>query len=160
MAVVDLISGTGSHHAEVVWPLHPDLEVTALGDGSGFRAQRSGSDVLGVFLAATVPARPERVRGEDQTQLGWWSERLEQRVPAWRISVAGEGHCPIAFLTLLSTADVTEPAIEVRGMTLYARWVGDGTPRELVIDTTALGVVAATYSGASPGSVAAMENPS
>ncbi|MGQ9409782.1 alginate lyase family protein [Mycolicibacterium gilvum] len=160
VAVVDLISGTGSHHAEVVWPLHPDLDVTALGDGSGFRAQRSGSDVLGVFLAATVPARPERVRGEDQTQLGWWSERLEQRVPAWRISVAGEGHCPIAFLTLLSTADVTEPAIEVRGMTLYARWVGDGTPRELVIDTTALGVVAATYSGASPGSVAAMENPS
>ena len=139
LLVVDIVTAEGDGAPAPVrttWPLHPDLAVDADGtvdpDGTVV-ARRDGGPVLRVVTTSSAPATAWRLRGGDPGagELGWWSDRLEQRRPCWfvgtRTDVDGTG--PVVVATLLATgaaAGTDLPAAEVRtdGATVDVRWTG------------------------------------
>ncbi|MEC3955857.1 alginate lyase family protein [Nocardia sp. CDC153] len=136
VAVVDLLSGTGIHTADVSWPLHPALEVSEV-DG-GQVAVVDGNPLLALAYAATVPLDTARVRGDEQTNLGWWSERLESREPSWLIGARCGGAGPFAVVTVLSldAEPVRDLRIGLSGEEIRANWTEAGGRHTLTIDTS------------------------
>jgi uncharacterized heparinase superfamily protein len=82
VVVCDQLSAAAEHHFAQRWPLHPALEAAQAGD-QVLRVTRAGQPRLLIALAASVPARLELVRGREDPPAGWWSPRLEEKVPAW-----------------------------------------------------------------------------
>ncbi|WP_205528423.1 heparinase II/III family protein [Desertimonas flava] len=115
--VTDLLYGPGEHDVCVSWPLHPRLE-------------RDGGPSLDLAAAATVTTRSADVRGDTASDLGWWSERLEQREPSWLLGTIASGALPMVFATVLtprestSAASVEELVVERDGSSISVRWRG------------------------------------
>ena len=79
VVVVDLIDGRAEHDVAVSWPLHPELDVTPTGDGH--LVTRDDEPVLQLSHAATATIELQRVKGDTETNLGWFSDRLESQDP-------------------------------------------------------------------------------
>jgi hypothetical protein len=140
IAVVDLIQADAEHEAMLSWPLHPDLDVTA--DGEGHTATRDGVPALRLSYAATVPAAIFKVSADPVAHLGWFSDRLEARTPSWLVGASFTGTGPIAILSLLRTTDtraIADSEIVFDGTELVADWTENGVGRRLRIDTRGAG---------------------
>lgn len=148
LAVVDLLDGRAPHDVSVSWPLHPDLSATS--QGNGHLVSREGRGVLHLRYAATAPMVVEQVRGDDDSGIGWWSDRLESRVPAWVVGLRCCAALPIAILTVLDTTEadvIAAPTIVREGHSLVVGWRRNGAPVGWSIDTTLPGAVVETASG-------------
>ncbi|UFS98880.1 heparinase II/III family protein [Nocardia huaxiensis] len=144
VVVVDLLSGTESHAAQVSWPLHPSLEAEPVEGGQLVR--RDGAAVLAVAYAATVPIEPNQLRGEEDSALGWWAELLESREPSWLIGARACGPGPFAVATVLTPLrDGVAPARDVRieqcGNAIRVAWRTGEISRTLNIDAGGDGAV-------------------
>jgi hypothetical protein len=142
LIVVDLIDGRSEHDVAVSWPLHPDLDSTPTPDGQ--LVTRDGLPVMDLCYAATSPIEAERVRADSDSHLGWWSDRLEARTPAWLVGARCRAIVPVAMLSVLRVGDLgssARPEIVRNGSTLTARWSEQGTRRGLTIDTGRSGAV-------------------
>lgn len=105
---------------------------------------RDGVPVLQLCYAATTPVETGQLRADPDSGLGWWSDRLESRVPAWLLTAHTTAGLPVALLSLLHTADsgvITLPEITRIGEVLAVRWSQDGVRRGLTIDTRRSGAV-------------------
>lgn len=127
--VVDVLTGYGTHEFRANWPLHPSLDAEP--DGCGHLVTREGSPVLRLTYAASSgrPIRDE-VRGDTDTNLGWWSHRLESRVPAWLISSRVHAEPPVALATALTPLDgrrrtVSGLTVELHDDVVVVRWLDD-----------------------------------
>jgi Heparinase II/III-like protein/Heparinase II/III N-terminus len=141
-AVIDLIDGQSTHDVQVSWPLHPDLDVMPTRDGH--LVSRDDVPVLQLSYAGTAPIDIESVRADDESHLGWWSDRLETKTPTWLLGVRSHVLTPVAVLTVLCTGEVgtvTSPRIHSVGEHLVASWTEDGRRRVFVIDTALAGAV-------------------
>jgi hypothetical protein len=104
--VVDLLRGEGSHRVHTSWPSHPALDAARA--PGGHLLSRDGTPVLGLSYAANAELTHHEVRGDPDTNLGWWSNRLESREPAWLVGTSAEATAPIVLATVLSPrADAT-----------------------------------------------------
>ncbi|MGV9414092.1 alginate lyase family protein [Nocardia sp. NPDC003693] len=137
VAVVDLISGRGPHTARLTWPLHPALRVRS--HGAGHLASRAGVPALALAYASNRPLEAEAVHGDADTDLGWWSERLESREASWAVGARCSGDVPLVLLTVLTPLgpDIEPP----RGLDvihaddrIIAAWTNGHTRRILTID--------------------------
>lgn len=141
--VVDLLTGRGTHGASVSWPLHPALGVEPAPDGHV--VTREGEIVLQLRYAATVAVAAQQLRADAESHLGWWSDRLEARSPAWLVGARCHAAVPLAMVTVLHTAqarvDAAAPAIDRHGTTLAASWSESGSRHTLTIDTSRFGAV-------------------
>ena len=140
--VVDLLDGAATHDIAVSWPLHPDLDWVPTQDGH--LVYRDGAAALQLSYAATTPVDTGQVIADPDTGLGWWSSRLEDRVPAWLLTAHARAGLPVALLSVLRTADagtVTAPEIVRGGEVLEVSWAEDGVRRGLFIDTGRPGAV-------------------
>ena len=137
VAVVDLLDGRSLHDLAVSWPLHPELRATPTCDGH--LVSCDGLPVLQLSYAATAPLTTEQVQADHASSLGWWSDRLEARRPAWLVGLRCRARLPVATLSVLSTAAVeviAEPQIARQGSMLFASWTDEGVHREVAINMT------------------------
>ncbi|RDH78993.1 hypothetical protein DVS77_08480 [Mycolicibacterium moriokaense] len=135
VAVIDLIDGRSDHDIVVSWPLAPGLD--AQPTPGGHAVTRDGDSVLQICYAATTPLEFEQVKGDPDSHLGWWSDQLETRTPAWLLGARCRATAPVAVLTLLRTVDtraITDPVIEMDGVRASATWSEHGVARGLTID--------------------------
>jgi hypothetical protein len=142
VVVVDLVDGRSEHEVAVAWPLHPDLESTPTDHGQ--RITRDGGVVMELCYAATSRITMGHVRGDHHSHMGWWSERLECRTPAWLAGARCRTCGPVAILSLLRVGDrgpVSGAEIVRDGSTLVARWSEQGVKRGVVIDVSRPGAV-------------------
>lgn len=142
VVIVDLIDGRSQHDCVVSWPLHPDLDWMPTQDGH--LVSRDGLPVLQLCYAATAPIETGALRGDPESGLGWWSDRLEARVPAWLLSARARTGLPVAVLTVLRTVDaglLAEPEIAGGGDVLTASWSEDGIRRGMSLDIARPGAV-------------------
>ncbi len=142
--VVDEVDGVGVHEVRTSWPLHPDLGLVRA--VQGHHVTRAGSAVLQILTAALPGVTLEQVRGDDETHLGWWSDRLESRVPAWIVGGATHGVAPLVIATVIcplghggdAVADLT---VSREGNLIATAWRHGGMRRETVIDRSRPGSV-------------------
>jgi uncharacterized heparinase superfamily protein len=141
--VVDLVSGPGRHAVRTSWPLHPSL--TAVAEPCGHLVLRDGTPIAQIVTAATVHVDIDHLRGEETTHLGWWSDRLESRMPAWLIGAHCLADLPVAVATIVSPTDHAGriDALTVRhdGAVIHVAWTDSGIRRGSTIDTTLFGAV-------------------
>ena len=139
--VVDALDGAGEHEMRASWPLHPALDVLAL--RQGHEIVRDGVPVLLMASAASVPVVHEQVRGDGETNLGWWSDRLESRRPAWLVSGRCRGPLPLVMATVLRPltveGSVTELHVQLAGDTITVTWLDDVAPQRVRIPRNPLG---------------------
>ena len=141
--VVDLLDGRSVHDVTVSWPLHPDVDVVPVDDGH--LAVRDGRPVLQLCYAATVPIQVEQRRADCRSHLGWLSDRLEARKPAWLLGAHARTALPLAMLSVLRNPDAGEialPDVIRDGATLTVSWSECGLRRGLKIDLAGAGSVA------------------
>jgi hypothetical protein len=142
VVLVDLLDGGSVHDVAVSWPLHPELDSTPTDEGH--LVTRDGIPVLQLCYAATAPIQTEQLRADSDSQLGWWSKRLESRAPACLVTAHSRTTLPVAILSLLRTVDagaITLPEIVRDGELLGVSWSEDGVRRELTIDIRGSGAV-------------------
>ena len=147
IAVVDLLDGRSVHHVAVSWPLHPDLEASPTGDGH--LVTRDGSPVLQLCYAATSPIETGQFRADEESGMGWWSDRLEDRRPAWLVGPRCRTCLPVAVLSVLRTVDagvIAQPEIVRDGAMLFVNWTEQGIRRGYLIDSNVGGAVVNTAS--------------
>ncbi len=148
MVVVDLLDGSSEHDVAVSWPLHPELDWIPTSDGH--LIDRGDNPVLQLCYAATASIEIGQVRGDPDSGLGWWSDRLEARTPAWLLTAQARTVLPLAMLTLLRTADagaINMPEVVRDGELLAISWSEYGLRRGLTIDIKSRGAV--TYAPSS-----------
>ncbi|NNH70811.1 alginate lyase family protein [Nocardia uniformis] len=135
IVVVDLLSGNGIHSAQASWPLHPRLDVRPV-DG-GHIVSRAGDTVLAAAYASTVGFEPNQIRGDEQNQIGWWSERLEARTPSWLIGARSSGTAPFVIVTVFGgdATSIRGLRVTLTDADIRVRWMDGETPRALAIDT-------------------------
>ena len=63
------------------------------------------SAVLQILHAATVPLGFDDRFGDEANAFGWWSDRLESRVPAWWLGAVCRADLPVVIATLITPAD-------------------------------------------------------
>lgn len=142
VVVVDLLDGKRTHDIAVSWPLHPALDWLPTQDGH--MVSRDGIPVLQLCYAATTPVETGQVRGDTDSGLGWWSDRLESREPAWLLTAHTGAGLPVALVSFLHTVDagvIALPQITRSGEQLSVSWSQDGIRRGLTIDTRRSGAV-------------------
>ena len=142
VVVVDLLDGLSVHDIAMSWPLHPDLDWIPTQDGH--LVSRDGLPVLQLCYAATSPIEIGQVRADPDSQLGWWSDRLEARVPAWLLTVHARTTPPVAMLSVLRTADagmISVPEVVRDSEMLEVSWSEYGVRRGLTIDISGPGAV-------------------
>jgi hypothetical protein len=143
--VVDLVTGRGTHEVRTSWPLHPSLDVHRI--QGGHTVSRRQSPVLQLLYAATSPLALDDVRGDEIGNLGWWSHRLESRVPAWWLSAACIAEPPLVVATLLTPMDgvtTTGLAVTLQDGQIEASWAEDARIRSAAIQVDGSAVVAYT----------------
>jgi hypothetical protein len=146
--VVDLLTGVGEHRVRTAWPLHPELDARTAGDTH--LVTRDGRPVLQVATAATAPAAPWAVRGDETARLGWWSPRFESWEPAWLVGTVLEAvRVPVVVATLLTVTELAEPIVD--GLTVARTDVIEVSWTERRGD--AVEVLSATLDTRTPGAV-------
>jgi hypothetical protein len=140
--VVDLIDGRAEHDVVVSWPLHPDLDAAPTGDGH--LVTIDDEPVLQLCHAATAPIELQRVKGDTETHLGWFSDRLESRAPAWLVGARCKVPGPVAVLTLMQTVEagsITDAGISMDDARAVVTWSENGVGRGLTIDRVMSGAI-------------------
>lgn len=133
--VIDLINGDGRHSCAQTWPLHPRLEADKL--DFGHIVSRGGVAVYTLLHAASEQMVVEQVRGDDVNNLGWWSDRLESRLPAWWLGASCEAELPLVMATLFSPVDgiATEGlSVKCEGNSIDVRWLEAAQTRSVGVD--------------------------
>ncbi len=139
--VVDQLTGTGRHEVATSWPLHPDLDMTQDPvDPAAHMVSHQGRPLLHVAHAATAGLRHTAVRGDVDQGLGWWSDRLEARRPAWLLGAMVTGVVPLVVVTTLHTIGATGAptglAVTLGGEQLSVTWFEESQRRRVDIDTS------------------------
>jgi hypothetical protein len=143
--VVDVIDGEGEHEMQTSWPLHPSLEASA--ESRGHLVSRNGTPVLRIASSGTARTYIAHVRGDSDTHLGWWSERLEARSPSWLLSASCRGTVPLAMATVLlpaqaqHTLEIDDLDIRLVGQQVIVGWQEGRRRRRVVIDRLIPGAV-------------------
>ena len=110
--IVDRLTGAGAHEASTSWPVHPDLDAAPVA-AAEHEISRDGHPLLRIAHAATVPVQRTEVRGDEHSGLGWWSERLESRRPAWLLGAVVHGELPLVVATLLHPVEAGPAPVEL-----------------------------------------------
>ncbi|AKK30259.1 hypothetical protein AB431_05225 [Mycobacterium sp. EPa45] len=121
--VVDMITGSGHHEVRASWPLHPSLQVERI--PLGHKASREDSALAQLLYASTAPLMIDEVRGDVRENLGWWSDRLESRKPAWWLGAVATAELPVVIATLIAPVDGRRPddlSVELRGDYINVCW--------------------------------------
>jgi uncharacterized heparinase superfamily protein len=142
VAVIDLLDGRSVHDIALSWPLHPELDAKPTRDGQ--LVTRDGLPVLQLCYAATAPIKAEQIRADPDSQLGWWSNRLEARRPAWQVGARCLTALPMAILSVLRPVDagvIAAPTVVRNRSKLVASWSEQGVRRGLTIETGRPGAV-------------------
>ncbi|MCV7227512.1 heparinase II/III family protein [Mycolicibacterium komossense] len=133
--IIDLITGKGSHSCEQNWPLHPSLDVVPVSDGH--IASCRGSEALRFHYAATQPLTVSAVRGDEESNRGWWSDPAEGRTPAWWLSANCLSELPVVMVALISSdeGDINE-SLSVKSLKsqIVVQWVDGERSRNAVVD--------------------------
>lgn len=132
--IVDMVTGEGVHEVRASWPLHPSLDVQRT--ESGHQLSRDGSAIVQLLYASTVPLAIDAVRGDARENLGWWSDRLESRIPAWWLSAVCIAELPIVVATLVSPVDGCAEkglTVELQRGQVAIRWNEEGGIRAVNI---------------------------
>lgn len=141
--VVDHVSGHGRHRVRTSWPLAPALGVVRA--PGGHLVTRGGTAIAQIATVATSPLTVEEVRGDESSGLGFWSNRLESREPAWLVGANCSAALPLWVATVIApTSDgpgVSMLPLRLDGGRLVVAWdVGDRR-RVIVVDPSAAGLV-------------------
>jgi uncharacterized heparinase superfamily protein len=99
LLVIDRLDARQQHEFVQTWPLHPSLEATQ--DDAVINATLEEQPRLLMSFAASVPGRAEVVSGRERPLAGWWSARLQARVPAWHCSWSVTATGPVTLAALL-----------------------------------------------------------
>ncbi len=139
--VVDLISGAGTHEVRTTWPLHPDLQAQRI--PNGHMLMRDDFAVAQVLHSATAAVTVEDAYGDEADCLGWWSDRLEQRAPAWWLGAVCHSELPLVMATLICPADgvhTGDLAVDARGDIIDVTWCEESRRRtvEVRVDRAAV----------------------
>lgn len=143
--VVDEVVGSGDHEMRVSWPLHPELELETADCGTLLTRERQATAQVSM-ATASHHLTYDQVRGDGDTQLGWWSGRLESRVPSWLLGGIVRGAAPLLTATIIRPlpsrgAAVTRHDVSRAGeLITVSWWVGDER-HEVVIDRSLPGAV-------------------
>lgn len=143
--VVDLFAGEGKHRVRTAWPLHPELG--ARQRDNSHLITRDGEPVLRLASAATAPAMPYAVWGDENERLGWWSHRFESRTPSWLLGTVVEAATmPLVVVTVLAVPRAVLPTVEdlavrLRGGRIEVGWRGADAHPSVRIDTRTPGAV-------------------
>jgi hypothetical protein len=141
--VVDLVSGDGRHLVRTSWPVHPSLD--AIAERDGHLLTRDGVPVAQLVAAATAGLTFEQVRGDTDTALGWWSEQLEVRTPAWLVGARCLTGLPVVIATVIQPTDaparISDLEIRHDGSAIDVTWTDSGARHGAAIDTTRFGAV-------------------
>lgn len=132
--VVDLISGQGHHEVRTTWPLHPSLDAER--SPFGHIVSREGCPVVQFLSASTAPLALDEVRGDERNNLGWWSDRLETRTPAWWLGAVSKAELPIVIATLITPmgeVGVDGLKVEMQNDLIVVRWEEGGETRTVDI---------------------------
>ena len=126
----------------VSWPLHPELDVTPT--GNGHLVSRDDEPVLQLCYAATASIELQRVKGDTDTNLGWFSDRLESRTAG--LAGRREVQCPRSGgradpLQTVDAGAITDAAITMDGARAIATWSENGVGRGLTIDRVLSGAI-------------------
>lgn len=130
--VVDMITGRGHHEVRTSWPLHPRFDVQRI--PLGHIVSQDESAVAQFLYASTAPLLIDEVRGDVQKNLGWWSDRLESRVPAWWLGAVCDAELPVVIVTLITPIDgnaTDDLSVELQHGRINVRWAEGGTTRRL-----------------------------
>ena len=142
IVVVDRLSGAGTHDVRTSWPIHPALDV-AVSD-TDCLVTKDGRSVLHIAATATTSLQGQHVRGDEATNLGWWSTRLESRSPAWLLGWYCAAELPLVLATVLTpfeNAEFVENVGVENVKVAYSdgvvdlTWTDSGAPCILTIDT-------------------------
>jgi len=133
--VIDQLTGKGIHHFSQNWPLHPDLDAAPI--PSGHFSSVDGVR-LTILYAASCPLSTSQIKGDSVNNLGWWSDCLESRKPAWWLAATGQARLPVVIATLLSSAEASLDAMSVQllGNRIVASWSENGVGQSVVVDTS------------------------
>jgi hypothetical protein len=135
--VVDLLGGSGQHELRATWPLAPDLDARPI--DRGHVVAREGSDPVALRYGASTPLECEQVRGDDSRGLGWCSESLESRVPAWWVGARCQAELPVAMATVICPVSDPDrfpqaPRISLSDRRIRVEWTVGSAQREVLID--------------------------
>ena len=140
--VVDLVSGEGIHEVRTSWPLHPSVDALRI-DG-GHTLSRQERPVLQMLHAATIPLSFDDTFGDDTQALGWWSDRLESRQPAWWLSAVCRTELPLVIVTLITPQDGIQTgdlAVAMQNRMIDVEWMEGSTVRTAVVQIDGSAVV-------------------
>ena len=129
------ITGTGDHEIRTTWPLHPSLDAAPV--AGGHLIIRNEKPVMQLLSAATVALQHDEVRGDSERDYGWWSDRLESRMPAWWLGAVCNAELPVVIATLMSTVNgvaVSALTVEIHDGRIRSAWRENGHLRTVVID--------------------------
>ena len=96
--VVDWCSAAARHDFRVGWPLSPQATVEGTTD-LGHVVEVGGAGRIEFAYAASSPVTHFASRADDETQLGWFSAHLEERIPAWHVGTRSSAEGPWAHVT-------------------------------------------------------------
>lgn len=136
--VLDLITGDGRHRCVQTWPLHPDLEIETI--TGGHLLSRRGVPLMRLHYAATAQFGIDGVRGDEVNNLGWWSDQLESRRPAWWLRSTCDSGLPVLMAALLSPIDEVRThslTATLGGGRLRATWFAGDRLRTATADVVA-----------------------
>ena len=147
--VVDRLTGVGRHEVMTSWPLHPDLELNLdPTDSLAHVVSRRSRTLLYLAHAATSDLRRTELRGDVEQGLGWWSDRLESRRPAWLLGAAVLADVPLVVVTALHLATSADPptglSVSLSGEQIDVTWSQGPRRRGLQIDPSAPATVRST----------------
>lgn len=140
--VVDMVTGRHAHEVRTSWPLHPAVEMQRI--HGGHILFRDSTAVLQVLHASNSPLKSDDVRGDAASNMGWWSNRLETRVPTWWLGMSTFEKLPVVIATLFTAADdvATENlSVKLQQHTISVEWTEDGSLRRWKIDVDGPAVV-------------------
>lgn len=142
--ILDELVGSGEHQMRVSWPLHPSVGLDNA--PHGFVLTRDRGAVAQVAIAATTSLTFDTVRGDEGTHFGWWSERLESRLPSWLIGAVADGVVPMIAATVIQPTHNTD--LPITGITvsrnkdqITTSWSWDHQRHTAVVDRSRAGVV-------------------
>ena len=133
--VVDYISGDGPHHVRTTWPLHPSVEPTVIPGGR--LLSRGQSPVLQLLLSATSALTYDDVHGGEDGTMGWWSDRLEHRLPTWWLSGVCDSPLPVAIVTLMTPLDgitTSDLTVAIHDDVIDVEWQEDDVVRGVAVN--------------------------
>jgi len=132
--VVDLVTGAGIHEARTSWPLHPSIDAHRV--GNGYTLSRQQRPVLQMLHSATEPLMFDDSFGDETLAFGWWSDRLESRLPTWWLSAYCRSELPLVIATLITPVDgvtTLDLKVSLRNGVIYIEWIEQGTLRSAAI---------------------------